>query len=207
VKKLIGIFVIFVFSAVTALLFPFQAAPGEDVESNIAAALDFYKKGKNEEAIKALSSVLMVLHNKRKLEIKNINLCESIVGYGAFKKKEANKLKAGEQFFVYFELEGYGVKKENDKYMFWVSEDVKLTDDKGKVVFERDNFLSYKLQFNIPIFPFYINNRGANLKPGKYKYEFTIKDHIKNKFVSGSIDLEVEEAPAETKTGEQPLKK
>jgi hypothetical protein len=207
VKRLSGIFVVLVFSAMTVLLFPSQAAPSEDVESNISAALDFYKQGKNEEAIKALSAALMVLHNKRELVIKNIQLCDEIVGFGDYKKRASNKLKAGEPFMLYFEVEGYGVKRENNKYWFWLSEDAKLTNEKGEVMFQRDDFLSYNKSFKIPIFPFFMQNKIANLKPGKYKYEFTIKDHIKKAFVSSSIELEVEEAPTQTETGEQPLKK
>jgi len=88
------------------------------------------------------------------------------------------------------------VKRENDRYWFWLSEDAKLVNEKGEVMFQRDDFLSYNKYFNIPIFPFFMQNKIANLKPGKYKYDFTLKDHIKKAFVSSSIELDVEEAPA-----------
>lgn len=205
-KKLIAFFIVVGVLAVVSLPLPLQAA-ADEVENQVSAALAYHKQGKNEEAIKALSNALMVLHNKRELVIKNIHLCEAIVGYGDYKKIASNKLKAGEPFILYFEVEGYGVKKEKDKYWFWLSEDAKLTNEKGEVMFQRDDFLNYNKSFNIPIFPFFMQNRIANLKPGKYKYDFTVKDHIKKAFVSGSIELEVEEAPAETKPGEQPLKK
>lgn len=185
---------------------PLQAA-ADEVENQVSAALAYHKQGKNEEAIKALSAALMVLHNKRELVIKNILLCDAIVGYGDYKKRASNKLKAGEPFMLYFEVEGYGVKRENDKFWFWLSEDAKLTNEKGEVMFQRDDFLSYNKSFNIPIFPFFMQNRIANLQPGKYKYDFTVKDHIKKAFVSASIELEVEEAAAEIKSGELPSKK
>ena len=192
--------------AVVSLPLPLQAA-ADEVENQVSAALAYHKQGKNEEAIKALSNALMVLHNKRELVIQNIHLCDAVQGYGDYKKRASNKLKAGEPFILYFEVEGYGVKKEKDKYLFWLSEDAKLTNEKGEVMFQRDDFLNYNKSFNTPIFPFFMQNRIANLKPGKYKYDFTVKDRIKKAFVSGSIELEVEEAPAQTKQGEQPSKK
>ena len=95
-KKLIAFFIVVGVLAMVLLPLPLQAA-GDEVENQVSAALAYHKQGKNEEAIKALSAALMVLHNKRELVIKNIQLCDAIVGYGDYKKRAGDRGHAPEE--------------------------------------------------------------------------------------------------------------
>jgi hypothetical protein len=193
-KKLIGVLMVLALTVSLSLyIYP------DEVEKSVTDALNLYKNGKNEEAIKSLSNALMIMHNKRELEIKNVHICTAIVGYGNYKEKGSTRLAADEPFMLYFEVEGYGVEKKDGKYWFWLSEDGRLTNQEGEVVFERNDFLNYNQSFTIPIFPFFMQNRIANIPAGKYKYEFTVKDRIKKTFVSGSINFEVMPAAEEKK--------
>jgi len=190
-KKSIGVFVILGLLAVVSL--PIRAADNE-VEKKMAAALDYYKQGENEAAIKELSHVLMVLHNTRVLKITNVQLCEAVGGYGDYKKNPSNQVKAGDTLWLYFEVEGYGVKKEGDRYLIWLSEDSKVINAEGKVLYERNDIFNYKRSFDGPLLPLFIPNKLANFPPGKYRYQFTVKDQIKQSFVTDMVEFEVVKA-------------
>jgi hypothetical protein len=122
-------------------------------------------------------------------------LCSSISGYGDFKKRESNTLKKDEPFILYIEVDGYGVDKKEGNYWFWLSKDVKLTDSTtGKVIFQQNDFRNFKRSYTFPIFPFFMDSLIKNTPPGKYKFEVTIKDHIKKSFITSSVDFIIEDA-------------
>lgn len=172
-----------------------QPAAAQDVEKQLKTGLDFYKQGKYDDAIKEISVAMMVMHNKRKLEVTNMFLCTEVTGYGEYKRKESNIFTKGDPFILYWELEGYGVNQEKDRFWFSVSQDVKIVDTNGKEMVKKDNFLDYKKYFNVPIFPFFMQNRinTGKFDAGKYKYQFVIKDNVKKSFINKEFEFEIVE--------------
>lgn len=185
---------IIVFSAILGLLVS-AALPltAQDVEKQLKAGIELYKQGKYDDAMKEISVALMVMHNKRELKLKNLFLCTEVTGFGEYKRKASNTFSKGDPFILYWELDGYGVNREKDRYWFWVSQDVKILDMNGKEMVKKDDFLNYKKYFNVPVFPFFMQNRinTSNLDAGKYKYQFTVKDHIKKTFINKEFDFEI----------------
>lgn len=172
-----------------------QPAAAQDVEKQLKTGLDLYKQGKYDDAIKEISVAMMVMHNKRKLEVTNMFLCTEVTGFGEYKRKESNTFKKGDPFILYWELEGYGVNQEKDRFWFSVSQDVKIVDTNGKEMVKKDNFLDYKKYFNVPIFPFFMQNRinTGKFDAGKYKYQFVIKDNVKKSFINKEFEFEIVE--------------
>lgn len=176
------------------LLFSFIFSTGlmaNDIERGIQSALNYYKKGNIKGTIDTLTVVLMNLQNQLKLSIKNLNLCFSIDGFGVYNKIGSFTLKKGQPLLLYLELEGFSVKKDGNKYWINISEDMKIEDSNGKIIFQKNNFITYNKYFMVPIIPFNLKNTVTAIPPGKYKYSFTIKDHNKNTTISNEFDFEV----------------
>ncbi len=177
--------------AISVILLLPSVLTANDFENNLNNALKLYKEGKYVETFNEISNAMMLLHNQKKFQLVKYELCTEILGYGEYVKREDNKLKPSEPLLFYLEVDGYGVQKTGDNYGFWISEDVKIIDAEGKIVLERTDFLNYKKVFPVPVIPLYLQNKIGNLPPGKYKYEFTIKDQLKKTFLSAWFEFEV----------------
>ena len=160
-------------------------------EKEIQSALDLYKKGNIKGTMDTLTVILMNLQNQLKLSIKNLNLCFSIDGFGVYNSVGSFTLKNGQPLLLYLELEGFSVKKDGNKYWINISEDIKIEDSNGKILFQKDNFITYNKYFMIPVIPFNLQNRVTSIPPGKYKYSLTIKDHNKNTSIFRDFEFEV----------------
>ncbi len=163
----------------------------DEVEDKISAALSLYQNGKTEECITSLAEAIMVMQNKKELKINKVELCTSVRGYGDYTTLGADTLKSGDPLFVYIEIEGFNVVKDQGKYWLWVSEDLTMTNEKGEVLVNKKDWMKEKKSYPFPVFPLYIPNKVTNIQAGKYKYEITIKDHLKKSFVVKAFEFEV----------------
>lgn len=169
-----------------------QSLKVEKIEKTILSAIDQLKKGNPEQAITLLSEAIMMIKNSQELHIRKILLCTSVQGYRDYKTKKSNVLQAGEPFLLYIEPAGYQIVKEENEYKIWILEDAKIVNEKGEVVFEKTDWVSYNKGFPNPNIPFYITNRVTDIPGGKYKFIFTLKDKYKKTFLTGNFEFVVE---------------
>ncbi len=163
----------------------------DKIADKIKNADNQYKKGYYEKAVNSLSEAIMMIKNKGSLKITKTILCTSIKGYGDYTKIDGYSLKIKQPLLLYIEVEGFKVLKENEKYLFSLSQDVKITDESGKILFQKKDWVTYKKSFPVPLFPFHITNRITDIPQGKYKYEITINDHYRKTFTTKSFNFEV----------------
>jgi hypothetical protein len=164
----------------------------EEVEKTILAALDRFKKGDTREAVALLAEAMMMIKSGEELSIDQLFLCEEINGYRDYVKREGNTIESSEPFLLYIEPSGYQIKKEGNEYKIWVSEDASIVNEKGDVIFQRNNWVEYQKGFVSPVIPFYITNRVTDIPPGKYTFKFTIKDNYRKAFLEQSYEFNVE---------------
>jgi hypothetical protein len=164
----------------------------EEIENSLLKALELLKKGDKEKALTLLAEAMMKIKSGEELSIQQLVLCSEIGGYREYAKKEANTIKSSEPLLLYIEPAGYQIKKEGDEYNIWVSEDASIMNEKGDVIFQKNNWVEYKRGFMSPVIPFFITNRVTDIPPGKYTFNFTLKDHYKNSFLSDSFVFIVE---------------
>jgi len=164
----------------------------KEIESTILEALDKLKKGDNNQAVVLLAEAMMMIKSSEELSIDQLFLCNEINGYRDFVKREGNTLRSGEPFLLYIEPAGYQIRKQGSEYKIWVSEDASIVNEKGDVVFQKNNWVEYNRGFVSPVIPFYITNRVTDIPPGKYTFKFTIKDNYKKTFLEHSYEFVVE---------------
>jgi len=164
----------------------------EEIEKTILEALAKFKKGDTREAVAFLAEAMMMIKSSEELSIDQLFLCEEINGYRDYIKREGNTLRSGEPLLLYIEPAGYQIRKEGSEYKIWVSEDASIVNEKGEVIFQKNNWVEYHRGFVSPVIPFYITNRVTDIPPGKYAFKFTIKDNYKKTFLEQSYKFMVE---------------
>jgi hypothetical protein len=163
----------------------------EDIENTIQRALDELKQGKWDEAVDLLAEAILLIKSKEGFHVREITLCSRIDGFRDYSKIGGNILKKGTPLLVYIEPAGYQILKELGEFKIWLSEDAKITNGKGDVVFERNNWVDYNKSFPKPDIPFYITNRVSDIPEGIYTFSFTIKDHYKKTFLTETFEFVV----------------
>ncbi len=169
-----------------------QTLQAKEIDDVMDRAWKAIKEGNNEKAIELLSEAILLLKSESEFKITKLILCSEISDYRDFTPKDSNVLEAGEPLLLYIEPDGYRLLKKENEYEIWVSLDASITDSKGEVIFERNNWVDYKKLFPTPIIPFYLTNRVSDIPPGQYTYTVTLKDHHKNAFLSKSFEFKVE---------------
>jgi len=184
-KKVIIVFTVICFLSVSFIY------SNDNAETKIKQALEFLKKGNKPKTIELLAEAIMYLKNQQELSITNINLCNSISSYRNFEPKQGFTINEGDVFLLYFEPAGYKVVKTNKGYMIWISQDVKVENDQGKIVFEKKGWVETKKAYATPNIPFYITNRITQIPKGNYTYKITIVDHNKKTFANKEFKFTV----------------
>lgn len=179
-----------VFSLSLFLIFPLLFS--DEIENKIYEALDLIKKKQNDDAFVVLLDALMMIQNRKPFGIKNIALCGVVNGYRDYLEMSRPVLKTGEVFLLYIEPEGYQIKKNESKYIIWISEDVSVKNKKGKVIFEKKDWVESKKSYYTSTIPFYITNRITDIPRGEYTYTITLKDHFRNTFYTETFEFVVE---------------
>ncbi|MBD3413353.1 MAG: hypothetical protein GF421_02855 [Candidatus Aminicenantes bacterium] len=167
-------------------------AQQKEIEKTILQALDLVQKGDTQKAVVLLAEAIMMIKNAEDLSIGQMFLCTEINGYRDYIKREGNSLKSGEPLLLYIEPAGYQIKKEDNVYKIWVSQDASIVNEKGDVILQQNNWVEFKKGFTSPVVPFYITNRVTDIPPGKYTFKFTIKDKYRNSFLDHSFEFVVE---------------
>ncbi len=164
----------------------------EDIENTISKVVDELKKGKLDKAIDLLSEAILLIKNQEKLQIKQIILCSKIDGFKDYIRYTGYKFSRHLPLLFYIEPKGYQILKEKDKYKIWISEDAKITNERGEVILSKRNWINYKKSHATPHIPFYITNRVTDIPPGNYTFEFIIRDHYKKTSFTDVLLFEVE---------------
>jgi len=164
----------------------------EEIKNSLLEALELLKKGDKEKALTLLAEAMMMIKSGEELRIQQLVLCSEIEGYRDYAEREANTIQSNEPLLLYIEPAGYQIRKEGDEYNIWVSEDASIMNEKGEVIFQKNDWVEYKRGFMSPVIPFFLTNRVTDIPPGKYIFKFTLKDHYKNSFLSDSFVFIVE---------------
>ncbi len=107
----------------------------------------------------------------------------------------------GQPIYVYLEPMGYEVKRvKGNRYRFGVSMDASLLDEKGNLLFGKENFLRQEVESHHFIREFFLNVT-LNLKgapPGQYMLRLTVQDVGSGRRASAKLPIRIKVAEADT---------
>jgi hypothetical protein len=164
----------------------------EEIENAIRMALEHLKQGDWDKTVDLLSEAIMLIKSNEDFHVREITLCSRIDGFRDYARISGNTLKMGTPLLLYIEPAGYRILKESGEYKIWLSEDAKITNEKGEVIFERNDWVNYNKSFPNPDIPFYFTNRVTDIPAGIYTFTFTIKDQFKKAFLTETFEFVVE---------------
>ncbi len=163
----------------------------DNILSLIDNARTLVEDQKFERAYYTLREATIEAWNMRPLTIKNLCFAKSDPeGYGKYIPLDNPSFAQGQKAYIYFEVEGYTIKKIKTGYKSSLSLDLILYNEKGRYVGGRENFPLLDEKTRAPSFErmislnFDIENK---YKSGKYKAEITLHDNISKKEVTKEL--------------------
>ncbi len=145
------------------------------------------------EEILKLKERIIDLQNKGKLGFKDLTLCSKIISFGSYVPLTEPKIKRGAILFVYYEPINVFTNRKKGMYEIWYTQDMILLDSKGKVIFKKEDALSFHYTFSSPVMDLYATNSLdlGGLSRGKYVYRLVLKDKLKDAVAVKEISFEV----------------
>jgi hypothetical protein len=148
--------------------------------------------GQADEILK-LKEKIIELQNKGELGFRNFNLCSNILGFGSYVPLPESVIKKDKKLQLYYEPMNVFTSKREGLYEIWYTQDMVLLKPNGEVLQEWKDILSFNYTSKAPVLDLYATNSLdlAGLVPGKYKFKAVLRDKLKNKEVSKTIDFTI----------------
>ena len=154
------------------------------------------QEGKLLEGYYKAESALEIAWEKLPLTFRNIHLVDSITGYGLYVKRKDNIYQAGDKIFIYAEALGFAYGQDavgNMSIGFDVGIDIFDTSDKRIFSIEKMGSFSSPVRHKNREFNVHLNVNTGNMKPGKYKAIFNLRDLYSDKQSDIAIEFGISE--------------
>ncbi len=178
---------IVVFAIIFASVFAFSLSPQDKLQK----AIKMLNAGNSKAALSEINDAVMDIENSMDLYLKNLTRIKSVNGFGDYIPENGWVIQAGQDLNIYFEIYGYHVFKKNGNYHLWISEDVVITDETGKKVFERNKWVELKQGFPYPLCPAYLVNTISDMPKGIYYYKIVLHDLVAGKDLAKTLKITV----------------
>ena len=154
----------------------------------------FAEQGNYEKILK-LKDEIIKIQNQGKLGFRNFTLCSKIITMGNYVPLPEPKIKVGKKLLIYYEPANVFTNTQGGRYEFWVTQDMFLFDEEGKLLFEKTKALSMHFNTATPLLDLYITNTLTltGLSAGKYTYKAVLHDVLKDSTATKTIDFEIVE--------------
>jgi hypothetical protein len=135
----------------------------------------------DQDAVLKLKNQIIDLQNRGALGFREFTLCSKILGYGSYVPLDKPQVPQGAELQVYYEPVNVFTNRNKGQYEIWHTQDIVLLTDKGKVLDEQEELLSFRYSSRSPVFDLYATNSLdlGELGPGKYLYKAVLRDKLK----------------------------
>ena len=156
----------------------------------------FYSQAKADEIserVLQLKDKIVDLQNKGELGFRNFNVCSKIFTFASYVPLKEAKVKQGGKLLVYFEPANLFTNKLDGRYDIWLTQDMIVQTEAGKLLLEKKDALVYRYNTASPVLDLYCKNTltVGNLPLGKYIFKAVLHDKLKDANASKSIVFEV----------------
>jgi hypothetical protein len=168
------------------------AASAQQVEPLVQKGLAAYQQGQKPDAHQYLLDALITIQNEMPLEISKVVFCKEIRGFDDFVPLESEEVSVGTELLIYIEPINVRIMKQpGGKYLVRFSEDMKITNEEGKVMFEKKDWINFQQLSRMPGLYVFARNSFTDVPAGRYTFEITINDQLAQKSVSQTVSLTV----------------
>ena len=133
-----------------------------------------------QDKVLELKNQIIELQNKGPLTINDFQFCRNIMNYGTYIPYQAAEFPVGSTIKVYYEPALWFTNVANGNYEFWLTQDLRLEDASGQVLFEKQKLVDLHFNTVKPVLDVYMTNEFGlgKLPPGEYVYTITLHDEI-----------------------------
>jgi|GEM_PF-5202711 len=164
----------------------------QQVESLVQQGLAAYQQGQKAAARQHLLDALITVQNELPLEISKAIFCKEINGFDDIVPLESDHVPVGQQILIYIEPQNVRIMKQpGEKYLVRFSEDMKITNQEGQVLFDKKNWINYQQLSRMPGLYVFARNSFTDVPAGTYSFEITINDLLAEKSVTQTVTLTV----------------
>jgi len=148
--------------------------------------------GQKDEILK-LKEKIVELQNKGELGFRNFTLCSNIIGFASYVPLAEAVVKKGGELLIYYEPVNIYTGKREGLYEIWYTQDMVLMKMNGEVIQEWKDILNFHYTTKTPVMDLFATNsiELATLPAGQYKFQATIKDKLRNKQTSKTIEFRI----------------
>jgi hypothetical protein len=146
-----------------------------------------------ETKIADLKKQIVLLQNKGELGFKDFTLCTSIVSFASYVPAQTNTVKSGSEIYFYYEPKNVFTNIKDGLYEIWFTQDMIVLSEKGEVLLEKKDALSFHYTTKSPVLDLYATNTLTltDVEPGKYTFKAVLKDLLKKKEITQTYAFEV----------------
>ncbi len=150
----------------------------------------------NYEKILKLKDEIIKIQNQGELGFRNFTLCSKIITFGQYVALPEPKVKVGtEEMLIYAEPANQFTNTQGGRYEFWVTLDMIVLDENGKVLLEKTDAVSAHFNTATPtldiFFPLTIYLNGV--PAGKYTFKAVLHDVLREATATKTVDFEIVE--------------
>jgi len=139
-------------------------------------------QAQSQDQILNLKNQIIDLQNKGNLGFRQFTLCSKVMGYGSYVPLDQPVVGVGAELLIYYEPVNVFTNRVQGQYEFWFTQDTVLLSEKGEVLYEQKELLTFRYPSRTPVFDLYATNslNLGDLPPGKYTYKAVIHDKLKD---------------------------
>lgn len=164
----------------------------QQVESLVQRGLNAYQQGQKAEAHHHLLDALITVQNEMPLEISRVVFCKEINGFDDIVPLDSDEIPFGQQLLIYIEPSNVRITKQpGGKYLVRFSEDMKITNQDGQVMFDKKNWINFQQLSRMPGLYVFARNSFTDVPAGNYTFEISINDLLAEKSVTKTVALTV----------------
>ena len=140
-----------------------------------------------------LKKQIVLLQNEGELGFKDFTLCTNIVTFASYVPAKSNKVQSGAEIYFYYEPKNIFTSMKEGMYEIWFTQDMIVLSEKGEVLLEKKEALSFHYNTKSPVLDLYTTNTLTltDVAPGKYTFKAVLKDVLKKKEAVQTYAFEV----------------
>lgn len=140
-----------------------------------------------------LKRQIIEIQNKGTLGIQEFTLCNKILNYASYYPLDGNVVKKGSKLKVYYEPFSWFTSTKEERYEFWLTQDIRIESSTGEVLFAQGDLLDLHYNTRKPILDVYVTNNFdlGEMPQGKYRYIVVLHDKISGQKAEHSQDFEI----------------
>jgi hypothetical protein len=167
----------------------------QELEDILARGQQYYSQQEAEKTLELLDQAAQLIWSRLPLSIHQTHLLQTPPGFnGQYQLRQDARLKPREPLVIYFQPQGFMVRRQDDMFLYHLAVDYKLSDAWGRVLQQNKDSSEFKgSEFSFPShLALVITYDFSGLSYGAYQLEAGLRDLYSQQSTSWQILFSIE---------------